>query len=303
MKQIQIFLLLVVIFALGFMVQNPASNTGKNDKIEVSWGITSSPPITYGVIPYLSGAGLKTELGPLADYLSIHLERPVRLTVASVYELLGRLLEYDMVQLAWFSSTSFKALNRDNKWEVLCRPVRKGAIQHRGDIVVRADGGFNSVYDLKGKTFAYVDRNSGTGYVYPNLYFSKHGIDPLHFFGKIVFSGNHENSQIGLKEGIFDGAATFDIEASHLSASVSADFKVLDHTDWILNDPVVVKKSIDPELKNRILTIFVNMPNLASGPETLAHLKKIRNFEKFISEDEVGKMPVVANPSTASESR
>jgi phosphonate transport system substrate-binding protein len=57
--------------------------------------------------------------------------------------------------------------------------------------LVRADSRIQSLKDLQGKRFSFVDPASTSGHLYPKtLLFSK-GFDPKIFFGKSVFAGSH----------------------------------------------------------------------------------------------------------------
>ena len=63
--------------------------------------------------------------------------------------------------------------------------------------------------DLKGKTWAWAEPNSSSGYLFPLVGFRKMGLDPEKHFGKVVFSGGHEQSIIGVLDKAYDGAVTW----------------------------------------------------------------------------------------------
>ncbi len=74
---------------------------------------------------------------------------------------------------------------------------------------VKADSPFKSLDDLKGRSFAFADPNSTSGYAFPNFYLKRQGYDPAKHFARTGFSGSHEMSVIAVLNGTFDGAATF----------------------------------------------------------------------------------------------
>jgi phosphate/phosphite/phosphonate ABC transporter binding protein len=280
--------ILVVVLGIGFLLLWAGTRVNE-DELRISWEIAPAPPFVFGIIPYISGPELSREFDPLMVFLEKNLERPVKLLVASDYEMLGKLLDYGKVHVAWFSTASFENLNRSGDWEVLCRPMRTGTIRHRGIILSRVDRGFNSLKDLQGKTFGYVDRNSGTGYVYANRMMVEQGIDPLNFFGKIDFSGNHSISIDRLRQGQYDAIATMDVFTTPglIREDERGDFRMLGATQWILNDPMVVRKDMAPVAKKQLLDLFVAMKRFPGGPETLAHLQDLRNWERFVDENEI----------------
>lgn len=260
--------------------------TGQSDSLEITWEIAGKPTLVLGVIPYVSNDSIRKELNPLIAYLAAHLDRPVQLVIATDYERLKKLLDYGKVHLAWFSSTSYDKLNTENAWEVTCRPVRSGSVFHRGIIITQASGTVKTLFDLRGKTFAYVDRNSGTGFIYPNHIFIEHGIDPLSFFGKVVFTGNHTNSIDGVLDGTYDAAAVFNlfIENQQYQPKL-ASLTILYETNLLLNDPIVVRKDMDSDLKKRLADYLVNMASFPDGLPVLEHLQNVRKWENFISEE------------------
>ena len=48
---------------------------------------------------------------------------------------------------------------------------------YRGQFIARADSGITTLADLEGKTFCFVDPNSTSGYIVPNIILKANGID------------------------------------------------------------------------------------------------------------------------------
>lgn len=250
-------------------------------------------PLLMGVIPYLQPEQLKKEILPITEYLSLKLKRRVQFIAISDYEGLGRLLELNRIQIAWFSDTSFRKLKKENAWEVLCRPVQHGNVVYRGQIVTRKDSGLNNIGDLQGKIFAYVDRYSGSGFYYPNLMLDRQGIKPLEFFRAVVFSQSHRNSIIGVIKGNYDAAAVFSaslLDKENNGESSLEELKVIARTDPIPNDPMVVRADFDHQLKQQIAKAMLSMHEDPQGKEFLAQLTQLRGTERFIDETEVQKI-------------
>jgi phosphonate transport system substrate-binding protein len=75
------------------------------------------------------------------------------------------------------------------------------------EIIVQADGPIKSMEDLKGKTVAFTDPNSNSGFKAPSaLLKSKYGLEAGKDF-KSAFSGKHDNSVIGVANKDYDAAA------------------------------------------------------------------------------------------------
>lgn len=76
-------------------------------------------------------------------------------------------------------------------------------------VFVKTDSPYQSLDDLKGKSLAFADPNSASGFAFPNYYLKKAGFDPVKHFGRTGFSGSHELSVISVLNGTFDAAPTF----------------------------------------------------------------------------------------------
>jgi phosphonate transport system substrate-binding protein len=84
-----------------------------------------------------------------------------------------------------------------------------GFVGYHAVVVVKADSPYTSLADLQGRSFAYADPNSTSGFVAPSFFLREDGIDAGAFFGRTGFSGSHENSIIAILNGTYDAAATW----------------------------------------------------------------------------------------------
>ncbi len=84
-----------------------------------------------------------------------------------------------------------------------------GAVGYHSTIVVKADSPYRSLADLKGKSLAFADPNSGSGYMAPSYFLSKDGMEPTKYFGRTGFAGNHEQGVFAVINGTYDAAATW----------------------------------------------------------------------------------------------
>ncbi|EKD84230.1 MAG: hypothetical protein ACD_39C00162G0001, partial [uncultured bacterium] len=207
-----------------------------------------------------------------------------RLTTVPDYESLARLLELGKIHIAWFSHASFEKLRGKRDWQVVCRPVQYDSVLYSGQIVVREDSGFQTVHDLRGHSFAYVDRYSGSGFYFPNIYLAGEGIKPLEFFSEVFFTQSHRSSIVGVLEGHYSAAAVF---SSDLVYESGEGLRVIARTGPIPNDPLVVRADLDSALKTQIEQAMLTMHEDAKGIEFLGNLKILRGTSKYVAESEV----------------
>jgi phosphonate transport system substrate-binding protein len=84
-----------------------------------------------------------------------------------------------------------------------------GLVGYHSVVVVKADSPFKAIADLRGKSFAYADPNSTSGFIAPAFFLREDGINPETFFGRTGFSGSHENSIMAILNGTYDAGATW----------------------------------------------------------------------------------------------
>lgn len=84
-----------------------------------------------------------------------------------------------------------------------------GAVGYRSVVVVRADSPARTIDDLKGRSLAFADPNSASGFQAPTFFLTEQGKAPASFFGRTGFAGNHETALLAVVNRQFDAAATW----------------------------------------------------------------------------------------------
>lgn len=289
---LKVFLVILLALAGVSSVGRAAADDGR-PPLQLTWTVASATPLIFGVIPTASDLTLSQEFAPLAAYLGHHLKCGVKLVVAQNYPALAGLLDSGEVEIARFSAISYETLNRADRWEVLCRPMISGKVFSRGVFVSLASGPVRTLEDLRGKRFAFVEPTSGSGFVKAREFLKGKGIDPLTFFGHITFSGNHSASLNGLRAGLYEGVVVYENAwGKHLAEAASApeDLCRLGFTDWILTDPIVVRKDMPLERKKALVDLFVNMRDRELGASASAELKEFRDYDGYLAEEEIRKL-------------
>ncbi|MBF0546398.1 MAG: phosphate/phosphite/phosphonate ABC transporter substrate-binding protein [Candidatus Riflebacteria bacterium] len=304
LSKIWIFIAFLSIISVSMIIKIAFfSDSSINSFIKIE--VSNNSPIFLGIQSYLYEKNLRSEYSALADYISINLLKPVKLNIAPDFETLRELLRLNKVQIAWFSSSfSNENLNEEESFEVLCRPLRNGKIYHYGAILTRSDSSIYNLQDLKGKRFAFVDRNSSSGFIFPNRLFRKSGISPLDFFSQISFTGNHGISLEGLLEGKFDGVAIrnddfFDEDGKMAPGCTNSNLRLLCLTEKILNDAIVFRKDLDEKTKEQLRNLFVNMKQCKNGPSILENFNKVQNYNGFILEKDAQQIFMAMSNSVA----
>ena len=84
-----------------------------------------------------------------------------------------------------------------------------GGISYLSVIVVRADSGITSLAQLRGKSLAWADPNSTSGYLIPRSELRGSGIDINSYFSRTGFGGGHEQAVVAVLQRQYDAACTW----------------------------------------------------------------------------------------------
>jgi phosphonate transport system substrate-binding protein len=138
----------------------------------------------------------------------------------------------------------------------------------------KADSGIKSMEDAKGKTFAFADPNSTSGYLVPGAeLLAKYG-KLEEYFGEVKMSGGHEQSIVGVANGDFDAAVAWadglgNWEDGFNSGAFrkASDSGLVDMTTiteiWrsapIPEGPMVVRKALPQDVKDKMYAMLDTM--------------------------------------------
>jgi phosphonate transport system substrate-binding protein len=153
----------------------------------------------------------------------------------------------------------------------LLETQRQGAT-YRSVIIARKDHGIHSLKDLSGKTFAFVDPGSTSGFLFPKAGLIKAGYDPNTYFSRVIFSGGHDASAIAVQNGKVDAAAVADalLEAAYGRGMLKEDdVAVIWTSEPIPGAPMVYRRDLPEELKAKIREAFGQIHDLPWGPTSV----------------------------------
>jgi phosphonate transport system substrate-binding protein len=149
---------------------------------------------------------------PFQDYIQRTLGVPLRVFRATDYAGVVEALRSSNVEFARFGPAAYALAHRVMGDRVLAYARDRdteGGTGYYSVVFVKADSAYRSMADLRGKSFAFADPNSASGFAFPSYFLRRAGIEPNTHFGRTGFSGSHEQSVIAVLNGTYDAAATF----------------------------------------------------------------------------------------------
>ena len=204
----------------------------------------------------------------------------VATSYAGVIEAMGA----GRADIGWLNSFSYVIAHQKYGVEVRLVTVRFGLPYYRAEIIAQSASGINSLADLKGKRFAFVDPASTSGYLFPLAGLKKAGYDPAKFFGQTVFAGSHNNVVLAVYQGRADAGAVFEDARASVQKTlpdVMQKLKVIWKSDPIPNDTVSFRKDLPADVKDRVSTALLRFSQDPVGLEALKSLYEIEALADY----------------------
>jgi phosphonate transport system substrate-binding protein len=145
---------------------------------------------------------------PLANYLSSKLARRVVLRTVDTWEGLAKSLASGETDVALMGPWGYVLANHYAGAQAIATILYDGKPEYFAIMIAHPRSGIQRIEDLKGKTFAFGDKGSTSGYLIPYYQFQKMGIDPDKFLGKVLYT-THQAIQTQVTRGELDAGADY----------------------------------------------------------------------------------------------
>jgi phosphonate transport system substrate-binding protein len=221
---------------------------------------------------------------------------PVRVTVASDYAAVIEALRNRSADLAFVHPGGYVLAAREANARIVAKNLWHGKSSFTARIYVRRESGIKTVEDLRGRTIAFVDPASSSGYVYPMVLLVKRGLvtnrDPKTFFKEVVFSGAHDASMRALLNGHVDAIASFDMAREQYLKDPAERDKLIfvAETEPIPEAGIAARDGLDPALFARVRAALLQI----RGPAYAPLLKRLYEIDGFETADDREYDPVRA---------
>ena len=188
---------------------------------------------------------------PLAQYLSAKLNRRVELRTVDSWEGLAKSLANGETDMALMGPWGYVLANNEAGAQVVATILYDDKPEYFGIIVTHPNSGINSIADLKGKTFAFGDKGSTSGYLIPRHFFMTQGITPEKYFKKVIYT-KHQAIETQVAQGVLDAGADYNRNRNAMIAQglIKAEqSKIIWQSDPLPNDAFAVSKALFSDKK------------------------------------------------------
>ncbi len=256
----------------------------------------AAEPLHMVLTPSQKPTNLMAAAPDFAQALGKLIGMPVRVTVASDYAGVVEALRNHTADLAFLHPADYVIANREAHAMIVAKDRWHGKTTYTSRIYVRKNSGITKLEDLRGKTIAFVDPNSTSGYTYPMVLLIQRGLvkhaDPRTFFREVMFAGGHDAAILALVKGHVDAIASFDqVREQYLKDPAERE-----SITWIAETPpipeggVAAREGLDPAIVAKVRAALLQM----RGPAYAGVLKRLYDIDGFEPADDREYAPVRA---------
>jgi len=209
---------------------------------------------------------------PIIAYLSKRLDRPAQLVLAHSYAELNQMIGSGEAIAAFVCSGGYVDGHSRFGLELIAAPEVDGRTVYYCCVLVPAGSKARELRDLRGKRFAFTDRDSNTRCQVPSYQILRLGERPESFFGNLIYTRSHDRAITAVREGVVDGAAVDSLiyeQAARRDPDVKREAKVIARYGPYASPPVIVSPHAPEQFKISLKYALLNMHKDAEGRKLL----------------------------------
>lgn len=250
-------------------------------------------PFKFYIVPAQDVVALKEQGETLRKYLEKETGMFVQIELPINYIALVEAFGSKRADAAIINTFGYILANEKYGVQARLKLMNRGRDEYYGQIIARADGP-KSIKELNGKKFAFVDPASTSGYLLPLRLFKQEGVKLKEF----MFTGKHDTVVRAVYQRQVDAGATFytppDDDGTPKDArwilrteypDVYEKIKILKLTGPIPNDPVIFRKDIPEEVKQKFADALIKYIKTDEGKSVLLGMYHITDFKAAADKD------------------
>lgn len=267
--------------------------------VAVGWaGLAAAADMPKQLVMAVTPSNIPTELFKAGEAFAAELGKkigiPIKVYMPTDYLGVVEALRNQTADMAFVHPAGYVFANREAKAQIVAVDVWHGKTSYTSRFYVRKDSGLKTLEALRGKTIAFVDPGSTSGYVYPMVMLMKKGLvtnrDPKTFFKDAMFAGTHEAALLALLNGSVDVVASFDLAPQQYLKERERVERIthVAETDPIPEAGMCVREGLDPALVRKIVESLMAF----NAPEYRPLLKDFYGIDGFAPANDSDYNPV-----------
>jgi phosphonate transport system substrate-binding protein len=248
---------------------------------------TADNPIKFFFVPSVDSKRLLDQAKIVEAYLMANTPYKYEVKVPSSYVAVVEAFGTKRADVASLNTFGYILANEKYGTEARLIVIRNGLDTYQAQIVTRADSEIKKLEDLNGKKFAFVDPASTSGYLLPAKLFADKGIKPK----ETIFANKHDNVIMMIHQKQVDAGATFysppekgEIQDARRLVKtqipdVEKKIRIVELTEAIPNDPIVFRKDMPEEMKNKIVAALQAFIKTDDGKKAFYESYSVTDFK------------------------
>ncbi|HWU42684.1 MAG TPA: phosphate/phosphite/phosphonate ABC transporter substrate-binding protein [Bdellovibrio sp.] len=250
-------------------------------------------PIKFHMVPSVDSKVLASNSKVLKDYLEKNTPYKFQITIPQSFVAVVEAFGTERADMASINTYGYYMAHKAYGVEAHLTVIRNGLATYQSQFLARADGKIKTLKDLQGKKMAFVDPASMSGYLVPMKTLRDKKIEPK----AIVFAMNHDAVVTMIYQGQVDAGATYysPPQDGHIEDArrlvklqypdVEQKVKIIELSDPIPNDPIVFRKDIPSEMKEKITDALLQFVATPEGRKALDLMLGATNLKRSTDED------------------
>lgn len=210
--------------------------------------------LIFGIHPYLKPNKIFKMFKPIADHLSKVTGRQVKIVIGTSYSDILEQHRTGKIDFGYFGPASYVRAKRESGVIPLARIMIHGRGAFKGVIIVKSESPLTKLSQLRGKIFAFGDRESTLSHYVPHHMLMRNGIN-LSNLDKYAFTGNHDNVVLNVLNGTFDAGG---VKPAVAKKYLDKGIRILTESEWIPEHLFAASKKLDPKIRKELQSALLH---------------------------------------------
>ena len=236
--------------------------------------------LVWGVTPFLEDEVILETYVPLVQVIQARLGIPGRVVVPEDYGALEQQLKDGVIDVGVVTPYSYVRTKReDPDIRVFASHIGRGSSSY-GSYIITSDDRIQSLEDLRGSKFGYVDRRSTSGWLFPAARLLEAGIHPVRDV-ESDFRGSHTELVDAVISGEVDAGATYGgaMAEARLRNPGAMKLRVVAKGPRIPHEAYVIRAGLPEELAEALALVLTSInTGTVEGREMLSTRLFINGF-------------------------
>ena len=267
------------------------SPTGRSETVRVDFNKFSStntpepsppdqPEFRVAIASMVSPQDTFDLYGELVQYLGEKIQKRPKVIQRMTYRQINHLLVLGRIDLGFICTGPYLQLLGSAEVSALVMPIVHGKDYYHAYIIVHRKSPYESFTDLRGKVFAFMDRDSLTGFIYPNMLLRQMNETTKEFFRATVSTRSHTDSIHAVFYKLADGASVNSVVYDYYQKwrpEKTKECRILEVSHPMGMPPVVTGRNVPEPLREEIRQVLLHMHEDPYGKQILSRM----NIDSF----------------------